>query len=41
MSDEYWTVDVPGLTEQQAARLVEFVNAERLGHFGVTSALDP
>ena len=39
--DEYWAIDVPGLTEPEAARLVEVVKTEGLGHFGRAEALSP
>ena len=39
--DQYWSMDVPGLTEAEAKELLEWVEAKQLGWFGSASAVDP
>jgi hypothetical protein len=38
---QYWSLDIPGLTEAEARQLAEWVEANRAGWFGKASALDP
>lgn len=40
-TDRYWSVDVPGLTEDQASQLVEWVKEMQFGWFGNAIAADP
>lgn len=39
--DPYWSLDIPGLTEDQAEQLLATVKEEQFGWFGSGTASDP
>jgi hypothetical protein len=39
--DPYWSVDIPGLREEEARQLLQWASANRAGWFGNGTAVDP
>jgi hypothetical protein len=39
--ERFWSVEVPGLTEDEAGRLAAFAKARELGWFGSADLIDP